>query len=77
MNAIRREKPTDSLQIRNTLIARKGCPRRWHLWGGGGGGRRPYLLPVVGRMWKHGAHMEHKLVVFVRRVQGMRSCRIS
>lgn len=43
----------------------------------GGAIGRTYLLPVVGHVGKHGGHVEHELIVFVRGVQGVRSSRIS
>lgn len=66
--------PSNSLQTLNTLIPPKSCPWIGTCCGSSGG---LYLLPVVGRVGEHGAHVEHELVVFVGRVQGVRSCRIS
>lgn len=39
--------------------------------------RRTYLLSIVGHVGKHGGHMEHEFVIFVRGVEGVSSRRIS
>lgn len=63
------------------LASSPRLPPRGPAWAvrvaGGGGRRGAHLLSVAGRVRQHGGHVEHELVVFVRRVEGVSPCGVS